>query len=92
MKKLFVFYCLLVSGLSNAQQASEQGQYWLTGIIVSAQSQVVSAPKGSNWRVQVQWMASEGEIVQAGDLIAVFDSGSIQTDLDQARALSNGTP
>ncbi len=84
MKKLFVFYCLLASGLSNARQASEQGQYWLTGIIVSAQSQVVSAPKGSNWRVQVQWMASEGEIVQAGDLIAVFDSGSIQTDLDQA--------
>lgn len=76
---IYVWGLWLVSCSVHAKQTQ-----WLTGIIVSAQNQVVSAPKGSNWRVQVQWMADEGEIVQQGELITVFDSGSIQTDLEQS--------
>ncbi|MEP7703887.1 hypothetical protein [Paraglaciecola sp. 25GB23A] len=55
----------------------------LTGEVASAQSQTVTAPKSSSWQIQIQWLAEEGAIVQQGDLIAVFDSGGIQTQLEE---------
>jgi multidrug efflux pump subunit AcrA (membrane-fusion protein) len=55
----------------------------LTGEVASAQSQTVTAPKSTGWQIQIQWLAEEGTIVKEGDLIAVFDSGGIQTQLEE---------
>ena len=55
----------------------------LTGEITSAQSQVVTAPKTDRWQVMIQWLPEEGQMVQAGELVAVFDAGGIQSQLDQ---------
>ena len=55
----------------------------ITGQITSAKQQVITAPKTSRWQIQVQWMLEEGKVAQVGDLVTVFDSGSIQTQIQQ---------
>ena len=54
----------------------------LTGIISSSEYQLVTAPKSRRWQVQIQWMADEGDIVNEGDLVVVFDSGGIESQLE----------
>ncbi|WP_438864343.1 HlyD family secretion protein [Neptunicella sp.] len=69
----------------NATQvvASEQDVLLLTGVVSSAKSQVVTAPRTDRWQVQIQWLAEEGKVVDVGDLITVFDGGGIQSQLEQ---------
>ena len=55
----------------------------ITGQISSTNQQVVTAPKLERWQIQVQWLLDEGAIAKKGDLIAVFDSGSIKTQIKQ---------
>jgi multidrug resistance efflux pump len=62
--------------------ASQQSTL-LTGIVTSAENHLVTAPKTNRWQVQIQWMADEGSIVNKGDLVAVFDSGGIEAQLEQ---------
>ena len=58
----------------------------LSGQIKASDNQTFYAPKTDNWRVQVQWMLPEGDIAQKGDLVVVFDSGSIQSQIEQEKA------
>lgn len=76
---LFLLCCVIASKAATAQQ-----NHLLTGVIASDQQQLVSVPKSRSWQLQIQWMAEEGIIVNKGDLIVVFDSGSIQTELEQS--------
>lgn len=55
----------------------------LTGKVSSSAKQVVNAPQSSRWQIQIQWMEEEGEIVNKGDVIAVFDGSNEQSRLDQ---------
>lgn len=55
----------------------------LTGKVSSSAKQVVNAPQSSRWQIQIQWMEEEGEIVNEGDVIAVFDGSNEQSRLDQ---------
>ena len=56
----------------------------LTGEIASLEKQIVSAPRTDRWQIQIQWMHEEGTIANEGDLIAVFDSGSIKSQIKQS--------
>lgn len=67
--------------LSHAASANDQVTL-LTGIISSSEYHLVTAPKTDRWQVQIQWMADEGSIVNEGDLVAVFDSGGIESQLE----------
>lgn len=58
-------------------------QIVLTGKIASTEQQVVTAPRTDRSVVQIQWLADEGEIVKKGDLVAVFDSSGIESQLEQ---------
>lgn len=58
----------------------------LTGTLQSADRQSIVAPMTDNWRVQVQWLQSESEPVTTGDLIAVFDAGNIQAQIEQLKS------
>ncbi|MCF2949466.1 HlyD family efflux transporter periplasmic adaptor subunit [Paraglaciecola aquimarina] len=80
MQKVFLSCILLVSLSVNAKQT-----HLLTGVISSAENQLVTAPKSDNWQVQIQWMAEEGSIVNKGDLVVVFDSGGIQAEVEQSQ-------
>ncbi|WP_394190068.1 HlyD family secretion protein [Pseudoalteromonas atlantica] len=55
----------------------------LSGELKASEQQQFYAPKSDNWRVQVQWMREEGDIAQQGDLVVVFDSGSIASEIEQ---------
>ncbi|WP_158966763.1 HlyD family efflux transporter periplasmic adaptor subunit [Paraglaciecola sp. L3A3] len=79
MYKLLISLLLLCSLAVNAKQT-----HLLTGVVASAENQLVTAPKSDNWQVQIQWMADEGSIVQKGDLVVVFDAGGIQAQVEQS--------
>ena len=68
----------LVSTTSTAKEA-----LLLTGQIKAADNQTFYAPKTDNWQVQLQWMIPEGDIAKKGDFVVVFDSGNIQTTIEQ---------
>lgn len=55
----------------------------LTGYVKARNNQAFFAPKTDNWRVQIKWMAPEGQVVKAGELAVLFDSGSIESIIEQ---------
>lgn len=55
----------------------------LTGQVSSSAKQIVNAPQGSRWQVQIQWMEEEGKIVEKGNPVVVFDGASEQAQLTQ---------
>lgn len=62
---------------------SANNDFILTGEIKASENQVFYSPKTDNWRVQLQWMLPEGDVANKGDLVVVFDSGSIQSKIEQ---------
>lgn len=77
---LLVVGCFLATGTVTAQ---EQANLLLSGQISSSQKQVVNAPQGSRWQMQIQWMEDEGKIVEKGNPVVVFDGASEQSQLTQ---------
>ncbi|GGF71497.1 HlyD family secretion protein [Alteromonas lipolytica] len=84
--KLNYFVCILTGSLALLSQvaaAATRSPLLVTGKVSSADIQVVSAPRTDRWNIQIQWMVDEGTIVNPGDTIAVFDSGSVDAQLEQ---------
>jgi multidrug resistance efflux pump len=77
-KNLLTSTLLLVASYASANDQVTL----LTGIITSSKYHLVTAPKTNRWQVQIQWMANEGSIVKEGDLVVVFDSGGIESQLE----------
>ncbi len=77
LKKLLII-TLLVQSLSLSAET-----IMLSGEIQSTEYQMVTVPKTQRWQVFLQWIAEEGEVVEKGDLVAVFDSGGIEAQLEQ---------
>jgi multidrug resistance efflux pump len=73
-----IIFLLLLSFTGIAQD-----DFILSGQIKASDNQPFYAPKTDNWRVQVQWMLPEGDMAQKGDLVVVFDSGSLQSQIEQ---------
>jgi multidrug resistance efflux pump len=71
--------------LSITSKVSAQTPLILSGQIKASDNQTFYAPKTDNWRVQVQWLLPEGDIAKRGDLVVVFDSGSIQSQIEQEK-------
>lgn len=69
--------CLLLS----APVQAEDNELILTGQISSSAKQIVNAPQGSRWQLQIQWMEQEGKIVEQGKPLVVFDGASEQAQL-----------
>lgn len=53
----------------------------LTATLAAAGRQEVTAPLSDNWQIQLQWLKPEAEAVHKGDLIAVFNAGTSQSDI-----------
>ncbi|MFC3123358.1 HlyD family secretion protein [Agaribacter flavus] len=70
-----MFFSLTISELARADELI------LTGNISSSAKQIVSAPQGSRWQIQIQWMEQEGKIVQKGAPVVVFDGATEQNQL-----------
>jgi multidrug resistance efflux pump len=77
-KRPLILIVFLVASYANANDQVTL----LTGIISSSKYHLVTAPKSRRWQVQIQWMADEGSIVKEGDLVVVFDSGGVESQLE----------
>jgi multidrug efflux pump subunit AcrA (membrane-fusion protein) len=75
-------FCTAISPVY-AHAKADTNEILLTGVVSSAAKQVVNAPKTSRWQSTIQWLAKEGEIVEKGGLVAVFDGALEQTQLSQ---------
>ncbi|NQZ89014.1 MAG: HlyD family efflux transporter periplasmic adaptor subunit [Colwellia sp.] len=82
-KKLVLLIAL--STINMLTQVFAQTPLILSGQIKASDNQTFYAPKTDNWRVQVQWLLPEGDIAKKGDLVVVFDSGSIQSQIEQEK-------
>lgn len=82
-KKLILTAVILSS--CYVSSALAQTPLILSGQIKASDNQTFYAPKTDNWNVQLQWMLPEGDIAKKGDLVVVFDSGSIQSQIEQER-------
>jgi len=55
----------------------------LTGSLRAAEAERFSVPVASNWQQTLQWLLPEGEAVEAGDSIALFDPAGSEDQLVQ---------
>ncbi|WP_286270320.1 HlyD family secretion protein [Thalassotalea hakodatensis] len=76
--------CLILFLTLMASHVIAQESMLLSGRVKANESQVFYSPKTDNWRSQVQWMLPEGEVAKEGDVVVVFDSGSILSNIEQA--------
>lgn len=80
MRALILIFSLVASSHLFAQN------FLLSGEVKTKDSQVFYAPRTDNWRVQLKWMLPEGDIAKPGDVVVVFDSGTIENAIEQAKA------
>ena len=55
----------------------------LTGKVSASQSQHFVTPWTSNWNIQLKWRPDEGEVVKKGDLVVVFDTANLESEIEQ---------
>ena len=83
LNKTFGVITVTLTFLMSQANTVNSSELLLTGKVSSSAKQVVNAPQSSRWQIQIQWMEEEGEIVNEGDVIAVFDGSNEQSRLDQ---------
>ena len=79
-RRIVKFLLLFLLSLSSSLQAVD---LILTGQIIASESQHFVTPWTSNWNIQLKWMPDEGEIVKKGDLVVVFDTANIESEIEQ---------
>ena len=83
-KQTLLFCTILVLPLlSFSQESSQRDTLLLTGTVKAQNNQAFFAPKTDSWQVQIKWMLPEGDIAKQGELAVVFDSGSIESTIEQ---------
>lgn len=82
VKLILVLTATICAHFVSAQEP-ENNKLILTGQISSSAKQVVNAPQGSRWQIQIQWMEEEGKIVEKGQPVVVFDGATEQAQLTQ---------
>lgn len=81
--------CLALSGLVSATTVPAQeptraaDALLLTGTVQALHAQRLRAPRMDAWRMQIQWMAEEGSLVQAGDPVVRIDSANLASEIEQ---------
>ena len=70
---------LLLLSVSSTLLASD---IILTGKIVAKESQHFFTPWTSSRNIQIKWMSEEGEVVKKGDLVVVFDTANIESEIE----------
>lgn len=76
MRNVFIFLFVFVSTRIPAD-------ILITGQVVAANSQVFIAPRTDSFLQQIKWMAEEGAIVKAGELVVAFDNSTLLADIQR---------
>ncbi len=80
---LSLFFISNFSQANNSQNTINDNPLLLTGYVKAKDNQAFYAPKTDSWQVQIKWMLEEGETAKEGELVVVFDSGSIESQIEQ---------
>lgn len=64
-----------------ASSANAATPLLISATLESSKVQTVLSPLTDSWQVQVQWLAPEQTYVKAGEPVAVFDAGSLQSTI-----------
>jgi len=57
----------------------------LTGDLEAVEGAKIKVPRTREYRLQIQWLAADGEMVAEGDTVLEFDNSSFTANLDQQR-------
>jgi len=76
------FAILLIAILSLSSHAAAK-ELLLTGKIKAGEVQNFTVPWSQNWRQQIKWLKPEGEIVERGDLVVLFDTANLDSQIEQ---------
>jgi multidrug efflux pump subunit AcrA (membrane-fusion protein) len=57
----------------------------LTGSLKALQSEELKVPVTDNWRIQIKWMAKEGDSVKPGDPVVRFDTATLASDIETSQ-------
>ncbi len=57
----------------------------LTGTLTALRSEELKAPITENYRVQIKWMAKEGDTVKPGDPVVRFDTSNLASSIETAQ-------
>lgn len=74
---------LLIGAL--CQVFTAEATLLVSGEIKASDNQNFYSPKTDTWRVEVKWMKPEGEVVAPNDVVVVFDSGNIASQIEQTK-------
>ncbi|MCW9016981.1 MAG: efflux RND transporter periplasmic adaptor subunit, partial [Kangiellaceae bacterium] len=55
----------------------------LTGRVKAGDVQNFTVPWSETWRQQIKWMKPEGEIVEQGELVVLFDTANLDSQVEQ---------
>jgi len=81
MIKFIICSTLLLS--NNLLHANDK--VLLTGKIVSGDVQKFTVPWSNTWRQQIKWLKAEGESVEKGDLVVLFDTANLDSQIEQEK-------
>jgi HlyD family secretion protein len=62
-----------------------QSKIILTGSLAALRAEEFKVPITETWRVQIKWMAKEGETVKPGDPVVRFDTASLAASIETAQ-------
>ncbi|PIP80837.1 MAG: hypothetical protein COW84_03120 [Gammaproteobacteria bacterium CG22_combo_CG10-13_8_21_14_all_40_8] len=86
--RTLIVSCLLLSGLmqqATSQEPSESNFVILTGKIKPGDVQSFITPWSSSYRLQIKWMKPEGESVEKEDLVVLFDTANLDSEIEQEK-------
>ncbi len=73
----------LIALLLVSVSAGSHAQLLLSGTVEAKSSQVFVTPKADHWQMQIEWMVEEGEKVNKGDTVVVYDTSSLAANIEQ---------
>ncbi|TDQ46264.1 HlyD family secretion protein [Permianibacter aggregans] len=65
---------------------AEQPSLLITGQVAAREAQYFIVPRSDSWQQQIKWLAAEGQVVQPGEPVLIFDAANLQADIRQKEA------
>ncbi len=83
-------YAILCAWLASSTVAGAK-ELLLTGEVGVSESQEFHAGWTGSYRATIQWLEQEGQIVNPGDMVLIFEPGTIQDTIDRNETLLQET-
>lgn len=82
--------CWPVGWLACAVVGAAEPSVLITGQIAAREAQYFIVPRTDSWQQQIKWLAPEGQTVQIGEPVVIFDAANLQAEIQQKEAELRG--